>query len=128
MSSKGRKRRDRNQCLSWYRYESRDPYDNRFWTAFSISVMAPTYMNPRAVVMVSMSGASGKVTCRVESVEKAAEIINIPQDAFMRLEEAFGRAKLEAFTLRQNMLAAARMEKDDILVEVEKIGRDCWDT
>ena len=107
MSSKRRKH-TRNQCMSWWRYEWKDPIDNRYWSTFSVSVMAPTYVNPRAVIIVSLANAVGKVSCRMTSIEGVLRIVNVSPDAIPRLSEAFERSKLEAIALRQKMMDAAR--------------------
>ncbi len=78
--------------LAWWRGETRDPYEPRYYTAITCSVYSPTIDRPWASVLISIANAGGRVLMRVHSIESALQVIHIPQEAIERLTEALGRA------------------------------------
>lgn len=119
-------------CMGYYRYEHRDPYQSKYYTAISISVMRPTIEKPFVSVLASVANASGKVTFRCRDLSEVCNILVLPQDAIDRLQEYVNRGNQIADELEREYKLMFEMrhlpdkDKSAALDEINKIlkGRD----
>lgn len=79
----------RKHRLTYYRWEWQDPVQERYWTAVTISVYAPTYERPYPSVLVSIANGGGRILFRCQSIEAAKKRLIIPEVGLERLENAY---------------------------------------
>lgn len=117
-------------CMSYYRWEHRDPYDNKYYTAITCSVMRPTIERPYVSVLVSMANARGKTTARCRDIKEAQLIITLPPEAVTRLQEAVDRGNQIADELERTYKLMFELRKlppgvtGDAIAEVERFLKD----
>ncbi len=79
---------DKIHRLTYARWEYVDPRKPEHWTAFNVSVHAPTTSNPYCSLLVSMSNAGGHCTFRAASLAQVRQLLIIPPEKIARLELA----------------------------------------
>jgi len=89
--------------LSWYRWEYRDAYEPKYYTAYTVSVYAPNYNHPYPSVLISQANAGGRLLQRFPDLEIAQQYITIPQDALDRLQDALVTANEIADKIEEDM-------------------------
>ena len=125
-----------SKCLAYYRREIRDPYDDRYWTAITCSILEPTAEWPVPSVHISVANARGKVLFRVHDVDEATRIVRLPTKAKARLQTAFRNASVMADRIEADMklmfarrqLAPGshivRTDTGEIVAEAERILKE----
>jgi hypothetical protein len=88
-------------CMSYYRYEHRDPYNPKYYTAITCSVMGPSIERPYVSVLISFANATGKVTLRCRNIVEAQNIITLPLEAVQRLQESVSKGNIKADELER---------------------------
>src|SRR4030042_680149 len=83
-----------NKRLTWLRWEVQDPIEKRHWTAFTVSIYAPTEERRYVSVLTSIANGGGKVLFRTSSVAEAHKVILIPEEGKERLEMAEIKARV----------------------------------
>ena len=119
--------------LAWHRWEIKDGFDQSKWTAFTISVFAPSYEHPYASVLVSIANGGGRVLMRLRTVSDAQSLFAIPGEIIDRLNRAVEQGEIEAQAIERDMRLAlerrnlpagtglARTDTGQIVAEAERI-------
>jgi hypothetical protein len=74
--------------LTWYRWEDRDPIAREKWTAWTVSVYAPTYERRYATILLSVANGGGRCLTRYASLGELRRRVTVPEDGIERLERA----------------------------------------
>lgn len=121
------------KAITWGRWKSYDPYDSRYFTVFTVSVLRPSFEFPVACVSLAVSNGGGKVFQRFASLTDLRKIIVVPVEYIERLTEGYAQALQEArkITDKQQSLykmnnlepgsQVVRTDTGEIIAEAEKI-------
>jgi hypothetical protein len=122
--------------LAYYRWEDPDPFKKEQWTAWTVSVYAPTYDRPYVSVLLSVANGGGKCLTRYASLEAIKVRVNIPKDGVERLELALTRAIEIERQVRADLLLLdhshslpeggqiIRTDTGQVIAEAEKILKE----
>jgi hypothetical protein len=122
--------------LAYYRWEDADPVQKDRWTAWTVSVYAPTYDRPYITVLLSMANGGGRCLTRYKSLDAVRARINIPSDGIERLELAITRAGIILVSLLKDLkiidhahslpegYQLVRTDTGEAIAEAERIIRE----
>ena len=120
------------QRLSWWRAEYRDPYEPRYYTAVTCTVMAPNLQRPYVSVLITIANAAGMVKLRVRDIVEARSVIAIPDHAAGKLQAAVDKGNRQADQIERDLRVMferrklpegeglARTDTGEIVAEADK--------
>jgi hypothetical protein len=110
--------------LSWYRWEDPDPIHKDRWTAWTVSVYAPTYDRKYVSILLSMANGGGRCLTRYSSLDELRKRINIPEEGIERLELALTKAHLILIDVLKDMQLITDAKSGALLQTVERMLRE----
>jgi len=124
------------RVITWCRWKIGDPFDDRFYSIFTASVLKPSWEYPIASVAMSIVKGNHKLFMRIATLESLYSVFVIPEVYRERLSVAWGEAVTDACNIRdkQRLLhnignlepgsAVVRTDTGEIIAEAERIMRD----
>ncbi len=121
------------KAITWARWKYFDPYEPKYFTVFTASVMKPSFEYPVACVSLSVSNGCGKVFCRFASLVDLRKCLVVPDEYIERLNEGYAQAVAEsqAIAAKQQTLfrisnlqpgsQVVRTDTGEIVAEAERI-------
>lgn len=97
------KKQSQIRVMANYRRVFKDPYSDKYWTALTCSVLAPSFEHPYASIHVSIANAGSKTLFRIRDIKALRSIFKIPKSHIRRLEDAFINAEYEANRIEADM-------------------------
>jgi hypothetical protein len=110
--------------LSWYRWEDPDPKQRDRWTAWTVSVYAPTYDRRYVSVLLSMANGGGRCLTRYASLDELRKRIHVPEEGIERLEMALGKAQLILVDILKDLQLISDAKSGALLQSVERMLRE----
>ena len=110
--------------LTWYRWEDPDPIQKDRWTAWTVSVYAPTYDRPFVSVLLSMANGGGRCLTRYRSLDALRLRLIVPEEGIERLELALTRAQRILVQIQADLRLIADARSGTLVHAVEQMLRE----
>ena len=89
--------------LTWYRWEHRDPMAKEKWTAWTVSIYAPTYERNHVSVLLSIANGGGRCLTTYGSLEALYGRVVVPVEGRERLERGITQAEAILGQIRRDL-------------------------
>jgi hypothetical protein len=122
--------------ITWARWKLVDPYMDKYWTNFTLSVAKPSFEYPAPTVLMSIVNGGGRTFMRFRSLDDLRAVFVVPAEYTGRLSDAWTQAVAEANTIQKQLKAImhvsdlspgsqiVRTDTGEIIAEAERIIKD----
>ncbi len=110
--------------LAYYRWEDPDPIAKDRWTAWTVSVYAPSYDRAYVSVLLSMANGGGKCLKRYASLDDLRKVVHIPDEGIERLELALTRARSLLVDIRRDLKLIEDAHSGNLVQSIEQMLRE----
>jgi len=117
--------------ITWARWRVIDPYNDKYYNVFTVSIPQPSYQYPCAAVLLSIASGKNKVLLRFGSLDELREIFITPDDYRERLELGYRMAIEQRDKIQRHLKTFIALETakgavvdtgtGEILAEAERI-------